>query len=91
MFEWLVTAAVVILIAVVILAYFEAADVVISFTSVGGGKGGRHVEFGYGLGLGKKMIVVGPRENVFHTLPQIEHYEDWPHLVMALSAGTVAA
>jgi hypothetical protein len=35
MFEWLVTAAVVILIAVVILAYFDAADVVIDlFTSL---------------------------------------------------------
>jgi hypothetical protein len=35
MFEWLVTAAVVILIAVVILTYFDAADVVIDlFTSL---------------------------------------------------------
>lgn len=65
-----------------------AADVVISFTSPdGGGKGGRHVEFGLALGLGKRLIVVGPRENVFHTLyPEVEHYSDWSHLVVALTS-----
>jgi hypothetical protein len=63
-----------------------AADTVISFTNAGGGgKGGRHVEFGLALGLGKRLIVVGPREHIFHTLPQVEHYPDWPRLVMALS------
>jgi hypothetical protein len=64
----------------------EGADTLISFTSGGGGKGGRHVEFGIGLALGKRMIVVGPREHVFHTLPQVEHHDDWPRLVMALTA-----
>lgn len=62
-----------------------AADAVISFTSGGGGKGGRHVEFGYGLARGKRMIVVGPREHVFHTLSQVEWYPDWPRLVMKLT------
>lgn len=28
--------------------------------------GGRHVEFGYALGLGKYMVIVGPHENIFH-------------------------
>jgi hypothetical protein len=66
----------------------KAADVVISFTSAGGGgKGGRHVELGVALGLGKHVVVVGPRENVFHTLPQIEWYPDWPHLVTAWGRG----
>lgn len=61
-----------------------AADTVVSFTSAdGGGKGGRHVELGLALGLGKRVLIVGPRENVFHTLPVIEWYPDWPHLVMA--------
>lgn len=49
----------------------KAADVVVSFTG-GGGKGGRHVEYGMGLALGKRLIVVGPRENVFHALPDVE-------------------
>lgn len=51
----------------------DAADVVVSFTEgSGGGKGGRHVEFGLALGLGKRLVVVGPREHIFHTLPQVE-------------------
>lgn len=62
-----------------------AADTVISFTCGTGGKGGRHVEFGIGVGAGKRLIVVGPREHVFHTLPQVEWYPDWPHFVMELS------
>lgn len=66
----------------------KAADTVISFTSAGGGgKGGRHIEFGVALGLGKRLMIVGPRENVFHTLPAIEWYPDWSRLVMALSGG----
>jgi hypothetical protein len=68
------------------------ADTVISFTSAdGGGKGGRHVEFGLALGLGRRLVIVGPRENVFHTLPQIEWYPDWAHLVMAWSRAAACA
>jgi hypothetical protein len=62
-----------------------AADTVISFTCGTGGKGGRHIEFGMGYSAGKRMIVVGPRENVFHTLPGVEWHPDWPHFVMALT------
>jgi nucleoside 2-deoxyribosyltransferase len=53
------------------------ADIIISFTEEdgSGGKGGRHVEFGYALARGKRLIIVGPRENVFHTLSAIEHYD----------------
>jgi hypothetical protein len=67
------------------------ADTVISFTdTTGGGKGGRHVEFGLSLALGKRSILVGPRENVFHTLPEIEHYPSWFSCVVALSTETRA-
>jgi nucleoside 2-deoxyribosyltransferase len=38
------------------------------------GRGGRHVEFGVGLALGKVLTVIGPRETVFHHLPGIEHF-----------------
>lgn len=69
----------------------DAADVVVSFTSTdGGGKGGRHVEFGYALGAGKPVVIVGPRENIFHTLPQVEHHADWPRWVMALTEKAFA-
>ena len=37
-------------------------------------RGGRHVETGYALGLGKPVYVVGPRENIFHYLPGVKHF-----------------
>lgn len=40
-------------------------------------RGGRHVEFGYALAKGKKILVVGPKENIFHYLPEIQHVEGW--------------
>lgn len=43
-----------------------------------GNRGGRHVEFGMAIALGKRLVVIGPRENVFHTLPQVERYDNWP-------------
>jgi hypothetical protein len=50
----------------------EAACIV----SVTGGetraRGGRHAEFGMGVGLGKRLILLGDREHVFHFLPQVE-------------------
>lgn len=38
-------------------------------------RGGRHVEFGYALGLEKNILVVGPKENIFHYLPVV-HFAD---------------
>lgn len=64
----------------------DRADWLISFTGQGG-KGGRHVEFGYGLAWKKRMFIVGPREHVFHTLPQVEAFATWHHFVVALSGG----
>lgn len=69
----------------------RAADTVISFTSGGGGKGGRHVEFGMAAALGKRLIVIGPREHVFHTLAEVDWYPDWPRFVMALQAARTEA
>jgi hypothetical protein len=57
----------------------QNSNVVISFTEKpdSGGRGGRHVEFGIALALGKKLIIIGPRENVFHCLPKVEQYTSW--------------
>jgi len=41
-------------------------------------RGGRHVEFGIALALGKFMVVVGPRENLFTWLPSVVWFETWP-------------
>ena len=52
----------------------------ISFTEAprsSNSRGGRHVEFGAALAMGKQCIVVGPRENVFHCLPDVIHFETW--------------
>jgi nucleoside 2-deoxyribosyltransferase len=59
----------------------RAADVVISFTEIprqpSTNRGGRHVELGLALGLGKLIINVGPRENAFHYLADVESYARW--------------
>lgn len=40
-------------------------------------RGARHTEFGVGLEIADRMIVVGPRENIFHFLPDVEVYPTW--------------
>lgn len=60
-----------------------AADACISFTEeprstlTKDSRGGRHVEFGAALALGKLCVVIGPRENVFHCMPNVIVYPDW--------------
>lgn len=59
-----------------------AADCVVSYTgNGGGGKGGRHVEFGLAMGLRKRLVIVGPRENIFHCLPEVLVVADTSELV----------
>lgn len=77
-------------------AEVQAADIVISFTEapgekVGRGRGGRHVEFGIALGLRKRCIVVGYRENVFHFLPQVEFVDTPSELFRLLARATQEA
>jgi hypothetical protein len=65
----------------------NTSDCVISFTEMPRtfhSRGGRHVEFGIALAAGKRLIVVGPRENVFHWLPQVSVYEIWHDCFVAL-------
>ncbi len=60
------------------------ADTLIAFTDSFDGpvapsiaRGDRHVEFGIALANHARVIVVGPRENIFHWLPVIEHCPTW--------------
>lgn len=46
-------------------------------------RGGRHVEFGMALAWGKKLVVIGRRENVFHCLPQVQRYDTWIDFLLA--------
>lgn len=68
------------------LADLRAADTVICFTQppkTTYTSGGRHVEFGYALALGKTTFVVGPIENVFVNLAN-GVYGTWDELLTAL-------
>ena len=66
------------------------SHVVVCFTespgTQGAGRGGRHVEFGMALAWGKDLVIVGPRENVFHTLPQVQRFSRWdPSVIRAVT------
>lgn len=68
------------------------ADAVAVFTDCGQSTtGGMHVETGIALAAGRQIFLVGPRRNIFHTLPRVEHYPDWSRLVMALTPAQFAA
>lgn len=66
------------------------ADVIVSFTG-GGGKGGRHVEHGWAMGYfhqfgSPRIVIVGPRENIFHCAPGTEVHPDWAAFLAAEEA-----
>lgn len=62
-----------------------AADMLVAFTG-GGGRGGRHVEFGAAIGWNIPRVIIGPRENVFHTLA-LARYDTWEQFLEALRDG----
>lgn len=56
----------------------DASHMVIAFTEEdGGGKGGRHFELGYAVARAKRIIIVGPRENIFHSLSFVQQHPTW--------------
>ena len=40
-------------------------------------RGSRHVEFGIALQRDMEILVIGPRENLFHTMPGVRHWATW--------------
>ncbi|MCA1593050.1 MAG: hypothetical protein LC754_10450 [Acidobacteria bacterium] len=63
------------------------SHVVVSFTedpSCNAPRGSRHVEFGYALATGKRLIVVGPIEAIFHALPYVERVDTWEEALALL-------
>jgi hypothetical protein len=60
----------------------ENSYMMISFTGQGG-RGGRHVEFGLGLVMCTKMVIIGPKEHIFHELSKVKfgapvlHFDTW--------------
>ena len=72
------------------LADIADADVFIAFTeprSSSQGRGGRHTELGVALALGKRVVIVGPREHIFHCLDSIECFPSWAHARTELLGG----
>ena len=70
----------------------KKADTLIFFAEnplVGVPRGGRHVEFGYALALMQsgewgtieRILVIGEKENVFHNLEEVQHFESFEILV----------
>jgi nucleoside 2-deoxyribosyltransferase len=52
----------------------DNSDTMIFFAEdprVGTPRGGRHVEFGYAYATGKRMVVIGAPENIFHYLTDV--------------------
>jgi hypothetical protein len=70
----------------------KIADTCISFTEAPGvqsrNRGGRHVEFGISQALGHAQIVIGPRENVFHYLPDIKCFDTFERFIIHLALNT---
>ena len=65
----------------------KEADVLIAFTEPlepRETRGGRHVELGMALAWGKPIVVVGPRENVFCHLPDVQQVDQWSGEVLDL-------
>lgn len=63
------------------------ADIAVFFSErprTSSSRGGRHVELGAALMLGKRCVVIGPAENVFMCLPEIERYASWADAVIHL-------
>lgn len=64
-----------------------AADTFVTWTELPdakAGRGGRHVEFGMALALSRRIIVIGPVENVFHALPEVERVGSWEEALLLL-------
>lgn len=56
----------------------KAADILVFFSvsdTTPMVRGGRHVEFGIAMALGLHIVVIGPKENIFHLLPEVIHFE----------------
>jgi len=58
-------------------ADIDASDTLVLFAedpNIGFKRGTRHVEYGYALGKGKRLVVIDGPENVFQYFPEVVHY-----------------
>jgi nucleoside 2-deoxyribosyltransferase len=65
-----------------------SADAIILFTQdplVPFHRGGRMHETGFAHALGKSLLICGPRENLFHWLPEFNQFNTWEELKATLT------
>lgn len=60
------------------------SDIVLISTAVPSTTGGFMWEMGMAFGLGKRIILAGPKTSVFHYLNAVEHYETLTDAVLQL-------
>src|SRR6266568_441684 len=58
-----------------------SADAMILFTDVPSTTGGYHVEFGAALMIGKIIIIVGQRTNIFQAYEGVEQFDTWAKFI----------
>jgi hypothetical protein len=63
------------------------SEVIVSFTELPrcASRGARHCEFGVGLAMNKRLIVIGPREHVFHYSALVERFDNWDEFFATLT------
>jgi hypothetical protein len=61
------------------IAHTEAPDSVY-------GRGGRHVELGIAIAMKIPVVLIGPRENVFCHMEQVEQFDTWEGYLATLRA-----
>ena len=68
------------------------ADTVISFTEEPrstNSRGVRHIEHGIAIGLCKRTVVVGPRENIYHCLPSVLWFPNYSSFIDGFSEAAL--
>lgn len=62
----------------------RVADVIVCLTGDTASRGGRHTEVGIAIALNKRVILIGPREQVFHWHPLVEVVQALGQLTLSL-------
>jgi len=46
-------------------------------------------EAGFAMGLGKTLMICGPRENIFHYLDEVHKFDTWEQLKETLTKSVL--
>ena len=61
-----------------------SADHLVQLTGDDGSNGGRHAEFGIAMSNCDRLILIGPRESVFHYDPDVDQYDSVDSFMRAI-------